>query len=71
LKSWNPCSVNGAAERSSQAAKAVLGRPSPLRWRSTKAKPSASGNGLVSRTRSISNPGSAATPLEYWNTAGM
>jgi hypothetical protein len=71
LKASNSASVNGVGERSSQAANALAGRPRPARWRSTRAKPSASGSGRARRARSISNPASAATPLEYWNTAGM
>jgi hypothetical protein len=29
--------------------------------------PAASGTGLVKRARAMRNPGSAATPPEYWN----
>ncbi|HET7669329.1 MAG TPA: hypothetical protein VFK84_02885 [Burkholderiales bacterium] len=67
----NPCSVNGAGERSSHAAKAFTGRPREARCFSIRSKPWSSGTGLASRARSISNPGSAATPPEYWNTALM
>src|SRR4029078_10846755 len=45
LKSSKPCSVKGSAERSSQAAKASLGRPSEARCASTAAKPAAIGRG--------------------------
>jgi hypothetical protein len=35
------------------------------------ANPSASGSGRARSARSISKPGCAATPPEYWNTALM
>ena len=60
LKAMKPCSVNGAGERSSQAAKAVVGPPAP-----SGAPPhlEAFGDrpGLARRARSISKPASAAT----------
>jgi hypothetical protein len=34
-------------------------------------KPSAIGTGPAKRARSSRQPGNAATPPEYWNTAGM
>src|SRR3954447_24309578 len=40
-------------------------------WRSACANPSRSGSGSRKRTRPIAYPGAAATPPEYWNTAGM
>ena len=36
-----------------------------------RAKPSLSATGAWKRTRTIAKPGSAATPPEYWKTAGM
>jgi len=71
LKALKPASVKGAGECSSQAAKDVVGRPAAARMRSMRAKPSASGTGRWKRTRSSLNPGSAATPPEYWKTPGM
>ena len=63
--------MNGAGERNSQAQNAVSGRPASRIVRSMRAKPSLSGTGSWKRTRTISKPGSAATPPEYWKTAGM
>jgi hypothetical protein len=71
LNSLKPCSVKGAGERSSQAQKAFRGRPIASRCASIRAKPSSSASGRARRARSISKPGSAATPPEYWNTALM
>jgi hypothetical protein len=71
LKRRNPSSVKAAGERSSQAQNAVSARPAALIYFAACAKPSASGSNASKRTRSISNPESAAAPLEYWNTAGM
>jgi len=71
LNARKPSSVNGAGERSSQAQKAETGRPSDARCRSIAAKPSASGTTREKRARSIRKPGSAATPPEYCDTAGM
>jgi hypothetical protein len=63
--------VNAAGERNSQAQNEVSGRPAEPRYFAICSKPSASGSMRSNRTRSISKPGSAAAPLEYWNTAGM
>jgi hypothetical protein len=68
LKERNASSVKGAGERSSQAQRAVNGRPSAVKWPSMARKPSASGTSRTKRARSISKPGSAATPAEYWKT---
>ena len=62
----NPASVKGAGERSSHAQKDVSGRPRASRWASMAPKPSIIGRGREKRTRSIANPGSVATPPEYW-----
>jgi hypothetical protein len=71
LKARKPSSVKGAGARSSQAQKEVSGRPASRMARSMRAKPSASGTGLRKRTRRMAWPGIAATPPEYWNTAGI
>ena len=49
----------------------VSGRPRALMIVSTRSNPLASGTGVRNVTRSMRNLGSAATPPEYWKTAGM
>jgi hypothetical protein len=71
LKARKPSSVNAAGERSSQAQNDVSGRPAASMYLAACANPSTSGSSRSKRTRSISKPGKAAAPLEYWNTAGM
>src|SRR6266481_8662327 len=71
LKALKPSSVNGAGERSSQAAKDVNGRPAFLMISAIFSKPCFSGITLEKRTRSRVKPGSAPTPQEYWLTPGM
>ncbi len=56
-----------SGERSSQAQNAVGGRPRAFRYASIARNPSSIGTGRRKRARSISKPGSAATPPEYWN----
>jgi hypothetical protein len=63
--------VNGAGDRSSQPQKAVSGRPAAPMICAASAKPSPNGTRREKRTRSMRNPGSAATPAEYWNTPGI
>ena len=71
LNARKPSSENGRGERSSQAQNAVSGLPRAARMAAARSKPSFKGSGSRNTARSIWNPGSAATPPEYWNTAEM
>src|SRR5262249_24257528 len=68
LKSAKPVSVNGLGDLSSQAQKDVRGRFRALKWPFRRRNPSSSDSGASKRTRSISNPLSAATPAGYGAT---
>jgi hypothetical protein len=57
--------LNGRGERSSAAHSAVSGRPRARRCAAIASNPCVTGTGRRQRARSITWPGSAATPCEY------